>query len=173
MKKALKIVAIVASVVVLATACGDDSGGAASADDPLVQAIVDDILADSDGITTERAEAECFVGNMVGGIGKDRLTSLGVTETNIAGLDEVEWTEDEARLVVDNMFGCMDLTANFISQMDLGDIDESQRECVGGVFSEDVLKDFFLSSVSGEEPGAEIFALFGQLVDCGIDVFDS
>ena len=148
MKKTLKIVAALASVVMLAAACGDDGGGgsAVAADDPLVQAIVDDIMSDSDGITTERAEAECFVGNVVGSIGKDRLTALGVSETNIADLDEIDWTEDEARAVVDNMFGCMDLTDNFIDSMELGELDAAQRECVSGVFSEDVLKDFFLAT---------------------------
>lgn len=177
----LKIAAALASLALLATACGDDGGGgisgidgAASADDPLVQAIVDDIMADSDGITTERAEAECFVGNVVGSLGKERLTALGVSETNVAALDEIDWTEDEARTVVDNMFGCMDLTDNFIEQMELGDLDESQTDCVRGVFSEDALKDFFVASFTGdEEGGAGIFALMGQLAECGVDFFDS
>ena len=175
MKKTLKLAAVLISLVMFAAACGDDDGGgsAASADDPLVQAIVDDIMADSDGITTERAEAECFVGNVVCDIGKDRLTALGVSETNVAGLDEIDWSEAEARSVVDNMFGCMDLTDNFIDAMELGDLDGDQRSCVSDVFSEDVLKDFFVSSLTDEEPGSEIFALFGQLAECGINVFDS
>jgi hypothetical protein len=171
----LKIVAALAALMLFASSCGDDGGGGstASADSPLVQAIVDDIMADSDGVTTERAEAECFVGGVVGEIGTDRLNALGVTETNVAALDEIDWTEDEANAVVDKMFGCMDLTENFVEQMELGDLDASQAECVKGVFSEDVLRDFFASSLTGEEPGAEIFALFGELAGCGIDVFDS
>lgn len=171
MKKTLKIVAVAASLVILASACGDDGGGSvASADDPLVQAIVDDVMADGDGVTSERAEAECFVGGVVGSLGKDRLAELGVTESNVPGLDEIAWTEQEANTLVDRLFGCMDLTDNFIEQMDLGDIDESQRDCVSGVFSEDVLKEFFVSSFAGTEPGAEIFALFGELTECGVDL---
>lgn len=178
MTKTLKIVAVLASLVLLASACGDDSGSgsAASADDPLVQAIVDDIMSDGDGIgiTTDRGEAECFVGNVVGTIGKDRLTALGVLESNVAALNEIEWTEGEARSVVDNMFGCMDLTNNFVEQMELGDLDGVQTDCVRGVFTEDVLKDLFLAEFSGDESGASgIFSLMGDLTDCGIDLFNS
>ena len=175
-KMTLKTVALLAAVLLMATACGDDGGGggSASVDDPLVQAIVDDIMADGDGLTTERSEAECFVSRVVGTIGNERLTALGVTETNVAGLDEIDWTEAEARSVVDDMFGCMDLTENFITQMELGDLDADQTSCVREVFTDDVLKDFFVASFTDDEAGgASIFSLLGQLSECGIDLFDS
>ncbi len=176
MKNFTKIIAALVSVVVLATACGDDGGGgnAVAADDPLVQAIVDDVMAESDSLTADRAEAECFVGGVVGTIGKDRLTALGVSESNVPGLDEIDWTEDEARAVVDSMFDCLDPAESFIDSMDLGELDDEQTSCVRGVFSEDVLKDFFVSTFTGdEEGGAGIFALMGQLAECGVNFFDS
>ncbi|MEZ5243526.1 MAG: hypothetical protein R2707_00395 [Acidimicrobiales bacterium] len=176
MKTSLKLVAAIAALMLFASSCGDDGGGGggntASADDPLVQAIVDDIMAGGDGVTTDRAEAECFVGGVVGEIGTARLNALGVTETNIAALDEIEWTEDEARSVVDSMFSCVDVTASFVDDMDFGELDDSQAECVRGIFSEDVLKDFMVSTFTGDEDAMSgIFALMGQVQECGIDVF--
>lgn len=174
MSATLKIMATLMTVVVLATACGDDGGGggsAVSANDPLVQAIVDDVLADSNGITADRGEAECFVTGVVGTVGKARLSELGVTETNIQNLDEIDWTDQEAESVIDDMFRCMDMAQTFVQQMDLGDLDSAQSDCVRGVFTEDVLKDFFLASFRNEDPGEGIFGLFGQLADCGLDGF--
>lgn len=174
MKKTLKLVAALAAVAMMAGACGDDDGGgggSASADSPLVQAIVDDVMADSDGITTDRAEAECFVGGVVGTLGEDRLNELGVTEDNVVGLDEIEWTEDEATSVVDKMFDCIDMGESFIEQMEFGDLDDEQTACVQDVFSEDVLKGFFVGTLTNDEEAASgLFALFGELADCGVDI---
>ena len=176
MKNFTKIISALVSVVLLAAACGDDEGGgnAVATDDPLVQAIVDDVLSDSDPLTSDRAEAECFVGGVVGTIGKDRLTALGVSESNVAALDEIDWTEDEARAVVDRMFDCLDPAESFIDSMDLGELDDEQTSCVRDVFDEDTLKTFFVAAFTNDdEAGAEIFALMGQLAECGVNFFDS
>lgn len=173
MKKTLKLVAALTAVVMMAGACGDDDGGgggSASADSPLVQAIVDDMMADEGAMTSDRGEAECFVGGVVGGVGEDRLTELGVTESNVPALDEIEWTQGEAESIVDSMFDCIDMGESFMSEMEFGDLDDAQTECVQGVFTEDVLKDFFVASLTNdEEAGSGIMALFGELAECGID----
>jgi hypothetical protein len=170
----LKIVAVMAALLLFASSCGDDGGGsAASADDPLVQAIVDDIMSEADGLTTERAEAECFVSGVVGEIGTARLNELGVTETNIAGLDEIDWTEDEAGSVVDRLFACVDVSDSFIEQNDFGELDAAQTECVRGVFTEENLKPALVSLYSGEDAEAGLFELFSQVSDCGINPFGS
>lgn len=177
MKTILKTLAALLTLTVLATACGDDGDGGgsatpASADSPLVQAIVDDVLEDGDGVTTDRDEAECFVGGVVDEIGEDRIRALGVSEENVAGLDEIDWTTEEAESVVDKLFSCMDLTENFIDQMEFGDLDEGQTDCVRGVFTEDVLKEFFVASFTGDESGmAGIFELMGELTECGVNLF--
>lgn len=177
MKTYAKTVAVLAALAMLGSACGDDDGGGgatASADDPLVQAIVDDIMADGDGLTSDRAEAECFVGGVVGELGTERLNALGVSETNIAPLDEVEWTEAEAQSVVDTMFGCIDVTESFVEQLDLGELDDAQSECVSGVVTDDVLKGFFLDSFTGDEGVSDnLFELMGGIASCGIDLSGS
>jgi len=60
-----------------------------------------------------------------------------------------------------------------VDDMDLGELDDAQTECVRGVFSDGVLKEFMESTLTGEEPGEEIFSLMGEISACGIDLFDS
>ena len=71
--------ALVTALSLVAASCGDD-GGDASADSPLVQAIIDDVMADEDPLSTDRAEVECFVTGIVGSLGEDRLRELGIAE---------------------------------------------------------------------------------------------
>lgn len=174
MKTFAKNLAVLSALVLLGSACGDDGGGGttAPADDPLVQAIVDDIIAEGDGLTADRAEAECFVGGVVGEIGTARLNALGVTETNVPALDEIGWTEAEAGTVVDAMFDCVDVADGFVDQMELAELDETQRACVNEAFSEDVLKEFMVGTLTGDADDGQAFvALMGELSACGVDPF--
>ncbi|MEQ8840954.1 MAG: hypothetical protein RIB98_08230 [Acidimicrobiales bacterium] len=174
MTNLLKIATALLSVVLLAGACGDDDGGggnAAPSDSPLVQAIADDMMDDEGSLTADRSEAECFASNVVGTVGEDRLNELGVTAADVGDIDGVAWTQSEAETIVDGMFSCIDMGESFVDDMDFGELDSEQEACIRGIFTEDVLKGFFVSSLTGDdEAGAGIFALMGEVAGCGIEL---
>ncbi len=173
MKRLIKVVALGLGMALIAAACGNDSSGGstAPADDPLVQAVVDDILAEGDGLTADRGEAECFAGGVVGGIGGSRLAELGVTAENVGDLDEYSWTEDEARLIIDKMFDCMDPAGSFADDLAVDGMTDEQTACLAGAFDEDTLKNFFVGGLIGEQP-TDFFAVIGEAMSsCGLDAF--
>ena len=172
MKRLIKVVALGLGMALIAAACGNDTGGgAAPADDPLVSAIVDDILSDSGGMTDDRGEAECFAGGVVGGLGGSRLAELGVTPDNVGELDEYTWTDDEARLIIDKMFECMDPAQSFFDDLAIDGMTDEQTACLAGAFDEDTLKEFFVGGLTGEQP-TDFFATIGAAMsECGLDAF--
>lgn len=170
MNRFLRLLAIAAGLALVAGACGDDGGdgGAASVDDPLVQAIVDDMLADG-SMGADQAQAECFASRVVGGVGNDRLTELGVTPDNVGELDEIAWTQDEAELIVDELFECTDVEDGFAGSMVSDELDEEQSECIADAFGTDRLKDFFVTNLMGEEPTGFLTDVASAMEECGID----
>jgi hypothetical protein len=173
MKRLIKVAALGVGMALIAAACGNDSSGGsvASADDPLVQAVVEDILSDDGSLTSDRGEAECFAGGVVGGIGGSRLAELGVTADNVGDLDEYTWSEDEARLIIDKMFDCMDPAGTFVEDLSVDGMTDEQTACLAGAFDEDTLKDFFVGGLTGEQP-TDFFATIGEAMSsCGLDAF--
>jgi hypothetical protein len=169
MTRLLKMVALAVGMTLIAAACGSDSGGGtAPADDPLVQAVVDDILSDGNGITNDRGEAECFAGGVVGGIGTARLVELGVTVDNVGSLDDYAWTDREANVIIDKMFECTDAAAGFVADLGGDSMTSEDSACLVGVFDEDTIRKFFIAGLTGDES----LDLFTDLADafgaCGI-----
>lgn len=162
------------ALTVLAGACGDDGGGngAAPVDDPLVQAIVDDITIDDNPLTTERGDAECFATRVVGSVGNERLAALGVTVDDVGSINEFSWTPAEVDMIVENMFDCIDVTSGFTRSLVSEDMTPEQVGCLEGSFTQDVVHDFYRSTFSGDE-GAEFFGqITAAMTACGIDPFE-
>ena len=170
MTRLMKLVALGLGMALIAAACGSD-GGSAPADDPLVQAIVDDILTEEDSLTTDRGEAECFARGLVGEIGGDRLGQLGVTVADVGDLEDFDWSEAEANVIIDKVFDCTDAAANFVSDLGGDTMTADQRACLIEVFDEDTIRNFFITSLTG----GESLDIFSDLADafsaCEIDAF--
>lgn len=151
MRRLTKMVALGLGLILLASACSDDDGGGASADDPLVVAIVDDIVNNDAPFTTDRGDAECFAGGVVGEIGNDRLAELGVTAENVGDLDDFAWTEDEVNVIIDKLFGCIDVKDSFARSLQGPEADDGVTSCISGELSDDSIRAFFAASFSGVE----------------------
>jgi hypothetical protein len=172
MTRLLKLVALALVMTLIAAACGSDSGGsAAPADDPLVQAVVADILAEEDGLTADRGEAECFAGGVVGGIGADRLAELGVTVDNVGSLDDFTWSEDEANLIIDKMFDCTDVSQSFVDDLGGSGMTSEQTACLADAFDKDTMRKFFVAALTGDESADSFTAIAEAMSGCGLDLF--
>jgi hypothetical protein len=153
------IVALVAVLSLVAASCGDD-GGDASADSPLVQAIVDDVMADEDPLSTDRAEVECFVTGIVGSLGEDRLRELGIAETNVPDIDELDLKSDEVDVFVDSLLDCIDTSALMAESL-AEDFESDEAQCIAEQFDEDTLRVLYRSAFSGDE----LPDIFGQMFE--------
>lgn len=170
MNRFLRRLAIVMGLVLVAGACGDDDGGsAASTDDPLVQAIVDEMLADETNPAASRDEAECFASGVVGAIGTDRLNELGVTPDDVGSLDEIGFERAEVEVVVDEMFDCTSAAEEFVNQFSVDGMSDEDAACLADAFGEDKLKEFMVSAFLDEEPSDLFATITTAMNDCGID----
>ena len=159
----------VAALVFGAAACGgDDEGGGGDADSPLAQALAADMLADEDAATTDPEEAECWASGIVGGIGEDRLTELGMTVDNVGDVEDYEFTEAEISTVVDSMFDCVDVQAS-LTEVFEEDFGPEAAACLAEGLDNDMLKQVMTSELDGSEPSDEFFQAFLDLAaECDI-----
>ncbi|MEE9414199.1 MAG: hypothetical protein V3V01_02870 [Acidimicrobiales bacterium] len=146
------LAAILALLALAASACGSSSGGSASADSPLAQAIADSIEAEGD-FTSTRADAECIGGRIVDGVGEDRLEELGVVPESAPGLDELDLTNDEINSVVDALDGCIDLVDLMIGEIAGGDdsLSSDDAKCLGDELGVDPIKKAMAAALGGTE----------------------
>lgn len=159
-----KLLMIVGAIAIVASACGgddDDGGAVAAADSPLVAALADEIAegANSDAPVANREEAECWAGRIVGGIGEDRLTELGVTPEDVGEINEYDFTDGEIDTIVDSLGDCVDLAELMAEEM-VGELGEEAADCVAGELEGDFLNDLMKASFRDEEPGDEFFQTF-------------
>ena len=147
----------------VAGACGGDDDDTVSADDsPLVGALADEIAsgAEPGDFAPTREEAECWAGRIVGGIGEDRLTELGVTVDNVGDIEDYEFSDGEIDTIVDGLDECTDLQGA-LAEVFEEDFGAEGAECVAGELEGDLLKDLFRASLSGaDEPPEEFFQVF-------------
>lgn len=177
--KTTKFYGLVATVALVfgAAACGggDDSGGGgdgADADSPLVQALAANLLEDGeDSPVASQEEAECWASGVVGGIGEDRLTELGVTPEDVGDIEDLALTDDEVSVVVDSLFGCADVQQAFADQF-AADFGEEAATCIAEQLDEDLVKQALTASIAGDDaqPSAEFLEQFAAIAgDCGLD----
>ena len=146
-----KLMAMLMALMVIAAACGDDddSGSTDISDDPLAMALADSVVEEDSPFATQE-DANCFAGKVVGEIGTDRLNELGVTETNVGEIEDIDFTEGEIDTIVDAMSDCVDLTAALAAEFE-ADFGAEGAECLAEGLGDDLLTDLMKSSFTGEE----------------------
>jgi hypothetical protein len=145
--------ALTAAVLTLGlAACGgdDESGGGDLS--PLAQAIADDMLDTSEegGMVPTVDEANCFAGSVVDGIGEDRLRELGVDESTVQDIEELDFSAEEVDVVVDSMFDCVDVSSMMASELE-ADFGAEGAQCVADKLDAEFLKDIMAQEFAGVE----------------------
>lgn len=152
--------------------CGgsnNDTVAADSADDvaqsPIVQALAADFLTKQvSGIATED-EASCVAIAIVSGIGLERLESLGMTADNIGEIGDYEFTSEEIGVVVDALFGCVDVKAALASQI-ASQVEGDAATCVADNLEEDFVRNLLTLALQDPEANApdEVMTVIAQIV---------
>jgi len=152
-----RIIGLVASLVLVVTACGDDSGNALSDDEQAVaDAVVEFILADEDFSTRPLSEDEgrCLAESTVQRIGVEGLAEIGITADSVPDDNPFEGASgDKVDAFLDAYFDCLDLAELFASELAAdGTLSEDSVGCLADELSEgDLLREMLRSSIVGEE----------------------
>lgn len=159
-----KLLMIVAAIAIVASACGgddDDGGAVAPADSPLVAALANQIVegSDADSPIATQADAECWAGRIVGGIGEDRLTELGVSADSVGEIEDYDFTDSEIETIVGSLSDCVDLQTLMAEQLTEG-LGEEAADCVAGELDDDFLTTIMTAAFRDEEPGEDFIAAF-------------
>ena len=131
-----------------AAACG---GETAAADTAVGQALTDELMSEADSPFSSEEDARCMSGGIVEGIGEERLEELGVTADSVSSLEEIDFDEAEAEVVVDSLFDCVDVKAEMVSQFE-ADFGAEGAECVADNLDDEMVRDLMASSFVGEDP---------------------
>lgn len=154
----------------VATACG---GGTSEAD----QEFVDALIASGADTFPPGVDIDCIAEGMVSGLGgaSGIEDKYGLTPAAFADDIDVEMQEDDARKVVDNMWGCDGLADSFYTDV-AGSDDADTLSCLKDNISEDNVKTLLVSGFMGDS-GAELEAsvendfeaeLVASFEECGL-----
>lgn len=156
-----RVVGVMVALMLVGAACGGDDDAVAASDSPLVAALADEISSNEDGDSpfSNREEAECWAGRIVGGIGEGRLTELGVTAEDVGEIGDYNFTEDEIDVIVDSMDKCIDLKAA-LAETFTEDFGAEGAECVADELDGDLLRDLMAAGITDSEPPDEFFQEF-------------
>lgn len=162
-----RLIALCCAIGLTAAACGgdDDGGGSSSgADTEIGKALAADMLSESESeegspVQTEE-EARCWSGQIVDGIGEERLEELGVTSENIGEIEDIAFNDEEISTIVTGLFDCTDVRAALAEQFE-ADFGEEGAKCLADEMDEDLISQMMTASFSGsEEPPAEFMQTF-------------
>lgn len=137
-RKILRCFGAACAAALLLAACGSDGGS--GADSAVGQALVDELMSDSDSPLTGEEEARCMAGDIVDNIGEDRLADLGVTADSVAAIEDVDFSDDEQETVIDALFDCVDVRAAMAEEMAV-DFGEEGATCLADNLDEDLLRE--------------------------------
>lgn len=164
-----KMTALLTVTLFLLAACAKGGDGGLSAAD---QEYVDAAMATFDpaeaGQMTED-DARCIVESMVGVMGADGLTEVGIEPVDF-GSDDNPFpdglTEETANDIVDGLDECIDLSGIFLDSMAQDDsISADARECLADAFDADLIRSIMVTMLTeGEAALGEDQELTGQLL---------
>jgi hypothetical protein len=144
---------VVLALTMVLAACGDDDGGARSADEQaLVDAMAERIAADETQPVTE-SQAQCIAGGTMDALGFDRFAELGITAENVeTSMDAAlgQLTEAEQGQMVDVLLGCVDFGATMVEEMKAQGLTDAQAACLSNALTEDMIRKLAIASMSGE-----------------------
>jgi hypothetical protein len=165
------------TVVLTATLLGGCSGGEEA---EAKTAISDFLMAQQDDaqmIPLERAEADCISGDMVDGIGVDRLQEYGLLDQDGSVPEQAqtpEMSQGDSEVMVDAMFACTDVMQTMRDELStaMGGQTPEVQECLRGALTERLVRDVLVSTFSGDEEGAQrqLMGPLGGCVTGGTDV---
>lgn len=186
-------IALVAVLSLFATGCGDDGGGgnAAVSDEnrPYVDAMKESMRTsnEEDGdLELSDDQIDCLAPRFVNAIGMDNIEAAGVTPDDIKTSDMdfsgMDLTEEDGNRIYDS-FGQCDIDLRellMVSMADDEEMSEATATCMEGVFTDENLRKFMVSSMvngdEGMEDDAEMAPIMGQLMGCAFmgmgDAFD-
>jgi hypothetical protein len=132
-------------------ACGGDDDDAAgdAADTPVAQALADELLTGDSPISTED-EARCVSGEIVNGVGEDRLDELGVTADSVGSIQDIDFTDGELETIVDSMFECVDMEAAMAEEF-AEEFGEEGAQCFAENLDQELMADLMTSSFAGDD----------------------
>lgn len=167
-----RVFAALTAMAMLLAACGGGDGGGGGADTEVGQAIADSLLEDEsgpEGLTED--QARCISGDIVDGIGEDRLAEVGVTaETadSVAEISDVDFDDQEVETVVGAYVDCIDVR-EFLAAEFAGDLGEEAGQCLADSFDDDALHDMFVAAFNDEEPSDDMFQLIlDAMAECDV-----
>ena len=160
MLKRLLIAAVLGAVVIAGCGDSDDSGGGdGGSDSELVDAMAAQLTED-ESVPVSEDEAQCIAGDIVDGVGEDRLEELGVTAESVSDdsagdITELDFTDEEVTVLVDAIDGCADLKAIFAESMSAdGTVSADDAECLVDELPDDFVRGALEASFSGQDPTA-------------------
>jgi hypothetical protein len=118
-------------------------------------------MSGDDSTFTNEEEARCMSGGIVEGIGEDRLEELGVTADSVATIEDIDFTEAEADVVVDSLFDCVDVKAQMVQEFE-SDFGKEGAECVADNLDDEMIRNLMSAGFVDEEAemGDDFFQAF-------------
>lgn len=168
---------VLASLLVL-SGCG---GGE---EDEAKTAISDYLMEQQDDaqmITLKEGEADCIAGDMVDGIGVDKLKEYGfLNEDGSVNKDSKqtpEMSKGDSEVMVDAMFGCTDVMDTMRNELAtaMGSATPEMQECFEKALSEEMVRSVLVATFSGDEAAAqqELMGPLGECITGGMGAPDS
>jgi hypothetical protein len=144
------------TIVLVAVACGDDSGGGLTAEE---QAVADAILAemiaeneDEDEVDPE--DMRCFADGVVDGLGVSRLGELGISAADVGDPEAAfrAMTAGELDDMADVAMRCIDFRTGFTDAMVADGISRESAECLTDALDDsDFFRASLIASMKGED----------------------
>lgn len=152
-----RFASLVSVLVLVAAACGGDSGEPLTDDEQAVaDAVVEYIVADEDFAARPLTEdeARCLAETTVRQIGVEGLAEIGITADSVPSDNPFEGaSDDKVDAFVDAYFACLDIAEVFASGFaDQGILSTESVECLTDELGKgDLLRGMLRASVAGEE----------------------
>ncbi|MCB1029659.1 MAG: hypothetical protein KDB24_18040 [Microthrixaceae bacterium] len=182
--KRVNVVATIGVAALMLGACGNDvsttgeaGGGSGGGQDRSAeeQAYVDEVTAafeqspESEEFPVD--QLECWVGDMVDGVGVDRLEEVGISAETLAegssDADLASLNDDERKVVADSFTGCIDLEQIFTQSMaaEGEEVPQEMKDCFAAIDWDAIEAEFGELILSGEE-NADDSAAMAPLMGC-------
>lgn len=158
-----------ATIALVAAACGDGDGGRSASNDPKVLE-VQAVLQDDQDFPMSDEEANCAAQEIVENVDPGTLDQMLADPE--ADLGEVADSETAVK-VLEGIFDCADVEQLMIDSMVEDGTPQDVAECMASELGEDKLKDFMISASAGddaigEDAAGELLAeLLGIAAECG------
>lgn len=164
----VKFLAVIGVAALFLGACGNDTsksgeGGSDKSDrkgeeQAYVEAMTASLMeSGGDEETIPKESAECWSGDMVDGIGVDKLEEAGITPETVGGSgDEADFeklSKDDRKVVADSFTKCIDLEQVFMNSLASSgeEIPQEMKECFEAIDWTVIEKSFSEMILTGED----------------------